>query len=318
MLKDELEKELSIYALDYPDISIAVRKTSTNIYKNGILIMWIYYRTNEIRIAIRPGTPQHLEYEALYKEDLVFQKASASPYGKGEFSFFVARDNIRNVINRLVKCTALPTEGYMADYYNQAKQYMRGGGDSQNDRVLLPKEAPALKQDNIPSERDAFVEKQRESDHRIERKLDSLINTIGMLYSDQKKHEEPVVQKEIVVDKRFYIEPTKSDAPVVFVKGKSIITSLVFTQKLITKGTGTDVERQRVFFVNSVGEKISNTKEFDLVAEKEYTFRVELQSAASEEEKVFLVVQGINAKEDEVRQMIEFPVKIAFSADFGV
>ncbi len=110
----------------------------------------------------------------------------------------------------------------------------------------------------------------------------------------------------------------KIDSPIVFVKGKTSITSLVFNLKLVAKGTGTVAERQRVFYVNSAGERISNTQEFELLAEEEYNFRAELQSSASEEERVFLVIQEINAKEDEVRQMIEFPVMIAFSADFGL
>ena len=318
MLKEELEKELSIYVLDRPDISIAIRKVNTNVYKNGIPIMWIYYRSNDIRISIKPGSAQHLEYEALYKEDLVFQRASANPYGKGEFSFFVARDNIMSVINRLVNCTTLPSEEFMAEYNKQANPNMRGNIVDPKIRELFSPKTVDIKRDNTSPEKMVYDKKQQESDHRIERKLDSLINTISILYSDQKQIEEPKVQEEKVVDKRLHIEPMKIDSPIIFVKGKASITSLVFNLKLVTKGTGTVAERQRVFFVNSAGERISNTQEFELLAEEEYNFRAELQSSASEEERVFLVIQEINAKEDEVRQMIEFPVKIAFSADFGL
>ena len=63
---------------------------------------------------------------------------------------------------------------------------------------------------------------------------------------------------------------------------------------------------------------MSETKIIHAVVGEEFSCRFELKSSASEKESVFLTVQSNKSAEDEVRQLIECPVKIAFAADFGI
>ena len=157
-----------------------------------------------------------------------------------------------------------------------------------------------------------------ELSNRLEKKLDSLLGAIATMHAQQSAQVVSEEPKEIIADKRFRIEATDGSAPVLMLSRKPVITGLVFTLKLCAVGLGTDPEHYRVFFANENGEALSDAQEINAVAGEEYTCRFELRSSASEEETVFLAVQGISAEPDAVRQLIKFSVKIAFAADFGL
>ena len=88
--------------------------------------------------------------------------------------------------------------------------------------------------------------------------------------------------------------------------------------KIATVGFKTDPEQYRIFFSTSNCKQLSDPQEFAAVAGEEQTCRFMLKTSASEEKKIFLVVQGADAEEDEARQLIAFDVNMAFSADFDL
>lgn len=307
LLKEEVEKLLVEYALRYPEITISAKKINTNVYKNDNLLMRIFYRTGEIRITIKSGTPQHGEYFALFEEQLVYQKNSANPYETGEmFSFFVAKNNIPVVIDRLLMSEKLPTDAQMTDFLVQSKQSQ-----------LSKKTAiPLNEQASSDMSKNAAIAVA--SNQKIEKKLDYLINAFSNTKLEKKPKEKPAIVSEEIPDKRFRIEPTKPGAPYIISTNISIITGLIFTLKIHIHGNDSVSEQYKLFFANKNGEIMSQVKELSVCADSDLECTFELKSASSEETNLYLVVQGKNAKEDEVRQLIEFPVKIAFTADFGL
>ena len=96
------------------------------------------------------------------------------------------------------------------------------------------------------------------------------------------------------------------------------ITGLIFTLRLSGVGIDDTSEQYQIFFANSSGEQLSEPQAIEAAGGREYNCRFELKSSASEEKTVYLAVQSINAAANEARQLIEFPVKIAFAADFGL
>ena len=150
---------------------------------------------------------------------------------------------------------------------------------------------------------------------RIERKIDSLIGAIASMSIPQvnKERSEPAV-----ISKSYRIETTSGDSPVLIIQSKPIITGLVFALKISTIGYKTDPEQYRIFFSTSNCKQLSDPQEFAAVAGEEQTCRFMLKTSASEEKKIFLVVQGADAEEDEARQLIAFDVNMAFSADFDL
>ena len=153
---------------------------------------------------------------------------------------------------------------------------------------------------------------------RLEKKLDSIIGAIATIYSEKSSTAVTDVTVTEETDRRFRIEATLGDAPVLMLKTRPAITGLIFTLKLCAVGIETSAERYQIFFANKNAEPMSEPQEIEAVAGEEYTCRFELRSSASEEKIVYLVVRSGNAAPDEVRQLIEIPVKIAFAADFGL
>ncbi len=123
MLKDKVELFLNTYASNHPDVTVTVAKKSTGVYKNGIYQMYIYYRSDAIRVSVKPGTTQHGEYASLLRDHLVYQKDSVNPYEPNSFAFFVDENDIATVLQRLLESQTLPTNEQMAEFAAHAQQY---------------------------------------------------------------------------------------------------------------------------------------------------------------------------------------------------
>ena len=156
-----------------------------------------------------------------------------------------------------------------------------------------------------------------EDNRRIEKKIDSLIGAFATMYAEKNIPIESNAQKK-ETDKKFHIEVTQWNAPVLMLKAKPAITGLILSLKICVVGVEANAECYRIFFATEKGELLSEPREINAIVGEEFNCRFELKSSASEEKKVFLAVQGINAAPEKVRQLIEFPVKIAFAADFGL
>ena len=153
---------------------------------------------------------------------------------------------------------------------------------------------------------------------RLEKKLDSIIGAIATMYSEKSSATETAAPAPTEIDPRFRIEVTQGNAPVLMLKTRPAITGLIFTLKLCAVGLESSAERYQVFFASKNAESMSEPQDINAIAGEEYSCRFELKSSASEEKAVYLAVRSVNAAPDEVRQLIEIPVKIAFAADFGV
>lgn len=153
---------------------------------------------------------------------------------------------------------------------------------------------------------------------RLEKKLDSIIGAIATMYSGKSSAAETDVQVQAETDKRFRIESTQGNGPMLMLKTRPTITGLIFSLKLCAVGLETCTERYQLFFTNKESEPMSEPQEIEVVAGKEYLCRFELKSCASEEKGIYLAIRSVKATPDEVRQLIEIPVKIAFAADFGL
>ena len=158
----------------------------------------------------------------------------------------------------------------------------------------------------------------QEINSRLEKKLDSIIGDIATMYSKKSSTTGAAAPAPVETNPRFRIEATQGNTPVLMFKKRPAITGLIFTLKLCAVGVESSAERYQVFFANKNAEPMSEPQEIDAVAGEEYTCRFELKSSASEEKAVYLAVRSVNALPDEVRQLIEIPVKIAFAADFGL
>lgn len=153
---------------------------------------------------------------------------------------------------------------------------------------------------------------------RIEKKLDSLISAISAMSTKKGTSEDVKKETEIETDKRFRIEITNGTAIFLMLNSPLVITGLAFGVKLYAIGSDGSSDRFRIFFTTQEGNKLSEMQEIVVTVGGEYECRFELKTSASEEEAVFLAIQSISGKEDEVRQLIKCPVKIAFAADFGI
>ena len=313
LLKDHVEQMMRTYTLDHPEVSFKSNKISTVIYQDGMMKMTIYYRSDAARFDVKIGTTQHGEYDALFREKLAYQRPTANPYSKSEYAFFVDPENILTVIERLLKSNTSPTQEQLDEYAAWLEQYNKTAKDSQTkkENLFVPL---ASQTGTIPEKSQGRVEASNEKgNQRIENKLDSIMSAIVSMHTDTK-----VVTKTVVeTDKRFRVEKSKPGSPYLVVKDRALITGLIHSIKLFAIGSGDTTERYRVFFVNKDFEQISSVQEVDACAEKQYTCRFELNSSASEEKSTFLVVQGQGAASDEARQLIEIPISIEFSADFG-
>ena len=157
-----------------------------------------------------------------------------------------------------------------------------------------------------------------EDNRRIEKKLDSLIGAIATMYSGKNTVAESEKPKEEEQDLRFRLEPMQGNTPLLVLRKPTSITGLIFTLRLYGVGLDDNSEQYRVFFTNSNSDQLSEAQVINVICGGEYNCRFELKSSASEEKTVYLAIQSLNAVANEARQLIEFPVKIAFSADFGL
>ena len=169
---------------------------------------------------------------------------------------------------------------------------------------------------NTPQQR--AVIHHSEDNRRIEKKLDSLIGAIATMYSGKSTAAELAKPPEEEQDRRLRLEPTQGNAPVLMLRKPAPITGLIFTLRLSGIGIDDTSEQYRLFFTNSIGEQLSETQVIEAAGGREYNCRFELKSSASEEKTIYLAVQSAKAAANEARQLIEFPVKIAFAADFGL
>ncbi len=169
-----------------------------------------------------------------------------------------------------------------------------------------------------------ITEKKNEEITRLEEKLDFLIETITektlsptfALSNDKTNSDNSDNSDES--ERYFRLEPTKSNDPVLVFRKTIIITGLIFTLKLHFMGTDGASQEYRVFFANSYGRVLSKAQTILVTVGEEYICRFELNSAASEEEALYLVIQSTDSLNNEAKQLIECPVKIAFAADFGI
>ena len=443
MLKDKVELFLNTYASNHPGVTLTVAKKSTGVYKNGIYQMCIYYRSDAIRVSVKPDTTQFGEYASLLRDHLVYQKDSANPYEPNSFAFFVHENDIATVLQRLLESKTLPTDGQMAEFAAHAKQYKvnRQSCQVKSERTvpvdqisnsstvtievlkslsnkalsalfkewlaasgfspasiptnvsdcfyLWRKEGPeqfwkavesdedtaysimyealrkysATEPENVirgycrqiqrfrdfvasgygtnwsvseatgvmqqsvlktaPKELSQLVhtalpQSGVRDNQRIEMKLDTLLSAITTMYSDKTPEQETKESQPEALDKRYRIEAMHGNTNVLMLKGKPSITGLIFSIKLYALGLESIPEQCQVFFTSQAGEELSVPQEISVVAGEAYSCRFELKSSASEEKVVYLAVRSVNADPDEVRQLIEIPVKIAFAADFGL
>lgn len=204
----------------------------------------------------------------------------------------------------------------MAEYAVHLAQYNMNKQQMSSDRNTTVSAVPKSDASNNP--REAGTEQASADYQRIEKKLDFLIDTITTMYSSRNSTPEKVTVSTRNEDTKLGIEATAGNVSFLTLKTKPVIIGLIFSVKLYAVGIDTTAERCRLFFLDKSGEILSESQEIDVVPGEEYNCRFELESSASEKQFVYLAVQGINAEPDEVRQLIEFPVKIAFVADFGL
>ena len=297
MLKEKVEEFLNNYIKNNPEISITVAKTSTGVYKNGSFQMRIYYRSDAIRIEIKPNSTLYVAYNDLMSKGLVYQRASANPYSvKGVFSFFVDEENISRVLAILLTSDTLPSAEVVKEYESLASQYT------------------TVKRPSVHKEEKGTIVNNDNS--RLEKKLDALIGALSTIHKEDRKPE----KEEIIPpkSKRFIIESSNRDSLFIVPSIEEIITSLIFNLKFTAIGERTEKETLRLFFADAEGERLSDVKELSIVSGEEYGLRFELLSTASEKDNVYLMVQSSDALDNEARQMIAFNIKMAFVADFGL
>lgn len=150
-----------------------------------------------------------------------------------------------------------------------------------------------------PSVSLAASNKKADDSSRLENKLDFLLGAIANMYPQNSPKADPLQSKPESVDKRFRLEPTSGVAPVLMLRKPTPIIGLIFAIKLIAVGPEDSTEQYRLFFTNKEYERISTSQTIDVIGGEEYTCRFELASSASEEDAVYLVVQGVNSAENE-------------------
>ena len=121
---------------------------------------------------------------------------------------------------------------------------------------------------------------------------------------------------------RQYIAKRHLNEPFVFCSNTSfLINNLLFPVKFNSKSYLKDQENETLitaYFVDEDYNLISDKKTVSLEAEKEKTEYFNLFSAASSLKKCYLVIKSKEDAENECQNMIEFGIKIEFTADFGI
>ena len=242
-LKQKIEQLLLELTKQDEDVQIISKSIHTSIYYKGSLIASVYYRVREIRVELRDSQPTHTLCEELQKESLVYQKPSADPWGvSGKYSFFVSADDAETV---LVAIIIAAQEGKLI----QSGSKLPAVKPEQIKEKAEPvSEAhPNHEEQVVPVQR-IPQPKQPESNHRLEKKLDSLIKAIATMYTEKPTEAEPQPEPEKVVDNRFRIEPIRLDTPVLLPKNKSTIMGLIVAIRLIAIGAESSKAQYRLFF----------------------------------------------------------------------
>ena len=310
-LKEKTEQMLLNLTAQDSEINVVPRSIHTSVYYQGALIASIYYRVREIRIEMRDIPATHVLYDELKKESLVYQKPSADPRkSPGKYQFFVSAENAETVLIAII----------LAAQTEQPEKPPESAPKPAREPMLEVSEAvlPAAEPRHETVIREAPAAKPQENSKRIEKKLDYLLGMINALQAEKESTPDEPTEPEVPKYKGFLMEATNGNDPVLMCFGRNVITGLIMRLRLKAIGIDNTERTYRVFFADRDGNRLCSASEVRAVNGEEYTLRFELASGASEKEKIYLIVQGLEAAENEARQMIEFPVKIAFAADFGL
>lgn len=312
-LKQKIEQMLLELTRQDEDVQIVPRSIHTSIYYKGSLIASVYYRTHEIRLEMRDIQSTLALYEELMKESLAYQKPTADPRKvPGKYQFFVSADDAETVLVAIIIAA------------QEGKLILSGSKlPAVKPEQIKEKTEPVSEAHSNYEEREVLVQripqpKQPESNHRLEKKLDSLIQAIATMYTEKPTEAEPQPEPEKVADNRFRIEPIRLDAPVLLPKNKSTVMGLIVAIRLIAIGAESAREDYRLFFSDGNHVCVSNVLALNVVAGEEYTCRFELKTSVCEEKTIYLAIQSADAAEDTVAQLFAYPVKIAFGTDFGL
>ena len=332
---------------DDRSMRIESKERHTTLYFQDKIVASIYYRADAVRIEMRDTPAVHALYEELRSESLAYQKPSAGPHAaQGKYTFFVSAENEETVFLAILiavqdrRLEAVPA----AEKKPEAEKPAPVEADSIH-RTENPPAAsapPSVPQNTEEPSREASGSikqepkqtppppvprpyiappapaRKAEDSGRIEKKLDSLLGVIANMYSGKAAVPGSEAPEKEEPDRRFRLEPAQSSAPVLILRKPAAITGLIFALKLCAVGVEGCSEPLRVFFANDRCEPLSGEQLIEVKAGEEYTCRFELKSSASEEKSIYLAVQSAKAAANEARQLIEFPVKIAFAADFGL
>ena len=312
-LKQKIEQLLLELTKQDEDVQIIPRSIHTSIYYKGSLIASVYYRVREIRVELRDSQPTHTLYEELQKESVVYQKPSADPWGvSGKYSFFVSADDAETV---LVAIIIAAQEGKLIQSGSKLPAVKPEQIKVKNEPVS--EAHPDHEEREVPVQR-IPQPKPPESNHRLEKKLDSLIQAIATMYTEKPSEVEQQPEPEMVIDHRFKIEPIQLDAPILLPKKKTTITGLIAPIRLIAVGAESARGEYRLFFIDSNHTCVSNEAALSAISGEEYTCRFELKTSVCEENTIYLAIRSADAAEDTVAQLFAYPVKIAFGTDFGL
>ena len=312
-LKQKIEQLLLELTKQDEDVQIISRSIHTSICYKGSLIASVYYRTHEIRLEMRDIQSTLALYEELMKESLAYQKPTADPRKvPGKYQFFVTADDAETV---LVAIIIAAQEGKLIQSGSKLPAVKPEKIKEKTDPVS--ETHPNHEEREVPVQR-IPQPKQPESSHRLEKKLDSLIQAIATMYTEKPTEAEPQPEPEKVVDNRFRIEPIRLDTPVLLPKNKSTIMGLIVAIHLIAIGAEAARGDYRLFFSDGNHVCVSNVVALNVVAGEEYTCRFELKTSVCEENTIYLAIQSADAAEDTVVQLFAYPVKIAFGTDFGL
>ena len=308
-IKETTESTLRMLTAGDVNFNIESHKTQTSVRWKNVHTIIIYYRSDALRVGMKDTPAIHAIYDELSAKGYAYQRSTADPNSEpGKYFFFIDSEKIENALPLLIiavqndKLTGKSISASVPS--SMSKQNIQPSVAQDENTIQIIKQLQSVA---------AFSHSA--DNQRIERKIDSLIGAIASMNIPQVNSERSEPE---VISKSYRIEPTSGDSPILIIRSKPIITGLVFTLKIATVGFKTDPEQYRIFFSTSNCKQLSDPQEFAAVAGEEQTCRFMLKTSASEEKKIFLVVQGADAEEDEARQLIAFDVNMAFSADFDL
>ncbi len=310
-LKTKTEAVLHELTDKEKDFRLESKPTITVISYQGSVVAKIKYRVSSICVEMDDIPSVHTLYDELRIKSAAYEKSSADPYRwPGKYAFFVDE---KDEVTAFMAIIAAAQEGRLNREILHSLPMRAAARDVEAER----NQSHPIGEPQSMHQQRATVN-HSEDNRRLEKKLDSLIGAIATMYSGKSTAAEPEKSQEEEQDRRFRLEPTQGNAPLLMLRKPTPITGLIFTLRLYGIGLDDNSERYRIFFTNGSGEQLSEPQVIEAAAGGEYNCRFELKSSASEEQTLYLAVQSISAVANEARQLIEFPVKIAFTADFGL